>query len=478
MRLLSEPNRLGRSLRRLRQLRVLDRLIPGFDHAHCLLQFNEYHKYTVDEHSIRAVEAATSFIDDESTLGRAYRKINNKAILHLALLVHDLGKGFPEDHSEIGARIAVNVAKHLRLNEEDSETLRFLVHRHLMLSHLAFRRDTSDEQLILNHAIEIGSRGLLRMLFVMTCADFAAVGPGVFNDWKKEVLCRLYRQMASHLRNPGDPVSDASDRVDTLRQELLANASAPSPWIARQIDELPLSYLQGPSVDLLIDDLARVECLEPEDVMAWGRYIEDRKVSEYSAAVFEGKVPGIFYRLTGTLSSMGLQILAADIHTNSDGLVLDRFYVLDDDFNGCPPDVRFDDVSNALQRALKVKEFKQPTFRKKWKGTTAHEPGTFAVQPTKVSIDNSTSDIATIIDVFAHNRGGLLYAISRAIFECELSVTHAKIGTYIDQVVDVFYVTDRSNRKVTDADRLDHIKRKIFDAIDTVKSDMWMSAST
>ena len=143
MALLAEPNRLGRSLRRLRQLRVLEKLVPGFDHAHCLLQFNEYHKYTVDEHSIRAVEEAVRFQEDTTTLGRAYRKIKNKALLHLALLVHDLGKGCVEDHSEVGARIAVKVASHLQLNEDDTETLRFLVHKHLMLSHLAFRRDTS-----------------------------------------------------------------------------------------------------------------------------------------------------------------------------------------------------------------------------------------------------------------------------------------------------------------------------------------------
>ena len=197
--------------------------------------------------------------------------------------------------------------------------------------------------------------------------------------------------------------------------------------MARQIEELPVAYLEGPSADLLIDDLQRIECLEPERVMAWGRYIEDRKACEYSAAAFEGQVSGIFHRLAGTLSSMGLQILSADIHTTADGLALDRFYVVDDDFTGCPPDIRFDDVSNALEKALRVEEFKHPTFRRKWNTVSDPVVADYCVQPTKVRIDNSTSDYSTIVDVFAHNRNGLLYAISRAIFECGLSVSHAKI---------------------------------------------------
>ena len=467
MELLSEPNRLGRSLRRLRQLRVLEKLVPGFDHARCLLQFNEYHKYTVDEHSIRTVEAATSFQDDSSTIGRAYRKITNKSLFHLALLIHDLGKGFPEDHSEVGARIAIKVASHLQLSEEDTETLRFLVHKHLMLSHLAFRRDTSDEELVLKHAIEVGSRQLLRQLFVLTCADFAAVGPGVLNDWKKDVLCRLYRQMAAHL-DSSDDASSTNDRVAAIRKELLASANDSSSWMTRQIEELPAAYLQGPSASLLLDDLQRVECLEADQVTAWGRYIEDRKACEYSAAVFEGRVPGIFYRLAGTLSSLGLRILSADIHTTSEGLVLDRFYVVDDDFSECPPDVRFDDVSAALEKALTVETFCQPTFRRTWQTEAEAIPAEFRLQTTKVQIDNSTSETSTIIDVFAHNRNGLLYAISRAIFECKLSVSHAKIGTYIDQVVDVFYVTDQSKRKITDPEQIRDIKQRIFDAIASV----------
>ena len=134
--LMSQPARLGNLLRRLHELRVLEQLVPPMAHARCLMQFNDYHKFTVDEHSIRAVEAATEFLDAPGTLGETYRMLRDKRLLHLALLIHDLGKGYPEDHSEVGSRLAVEVGRVLGLSSSHTEVLRFLVHRHLLMSHL------------------------------------------------------------------------------------------------------------------------------------------------------------------------------------------------------------------------------------------------------------------------------------------------------------------------------------------------------
>ena len=197
--LLSQPYRLGELLRRLHELGVLEKIIPGFTHARCLLQFNEYHKYTVDEHCILAVERATDFMSDPGLLGRVYLGIKQKRTLHLALLIHDLGKGFVEDHSEVGLRIAEETAQRLRLPLRETETLKFLVHKHLAMSHLAFWRDTSDDQVIVRFAVDVGSPEVLDMLFVLTAADFAAVGPGVWNSWKAEVLADLYQRTMQHL---------------------------------------------------------------------------------------------------------------------------------------------------------------------------------------------------------------------------------------------------------------------------------------
>ena len=201
-------------LHRLHELGVLEKIIPAFAHARCLLQFNEYHKYTVDEHCILAVERATEFAADRGPLGRVYRKIKQKRTLHLALLIHDLGKGFVEDHSEVGLRIADETAELLRLPLREAETLKFLVHKHLIMAHLAFRRDTSDDQVVVRFAVEVGSPEMLDMLLVLTAADIAAVGPGVWNDWKSEVLSICISRTMRHLA--GDSTAQRLGRASRL----------------------------------------------------------------------------------------------------------------------------------------------------------------------------------------------------------------------------------------------------------------------
>ena len=233
---------------------VLERLIPEFTHARSLLQFNEYHKFTVDEHCIRAVEAATSFGETQTPWGEVYRSIRPKYLLHLALLIHDLGKGFVEDHSELGLRIAEETAHRLGLPEHDRETLKFLVHKHLVMAHLAFRRDTSDDQTIVRFAVEVGSPEVLRMLYVLTCADLAAVGPGVLNSWKGEVLNDLYLRTLRHLsgdspslladeRRAATPLCAAPDEPEIdLREEVEAALSRVEEPLRQAVQ---LRYLEG-----------------------------------------------------------------------------------------------------------------------------------------------------------------------------------------------------------------------------------------
>lgn len=175
--LMSQPPRLGELLRRLHGLRVLEQIVPAVAHARGLLQFNDYHKYTVDEHSIRVVEALANMLHDPGPMGEVYRRIREKRTVHLAALLHDLGKGFPEDHSEVGRFIANETAERLRLEDGEREALAFLVHKHLVMNHVAQRQDIKDPRTVLQFAREVGSLGNLQKLYVLTCADLSAVGP-------------------------------------------------------------------------------------------------------------------------------------------------------------------------------------------------------------------------------------------------------------------------------------------------------------
>ena len=465
--LLSQPARLARLLRRLHELRVLDKLVPGFEHARCLLQFNEYHKYTVDEHSFRAVQVATEFAHDPGILGNVYRRVGSKSTLHLALLIHDIGKGFAEDHSEVGRRIAADVAAHLKLSERESERLVFLVHRHLMLNHLAFRRDNSDRGLLVEAAAEIGSPTNLQMLFVLSCADLAAVGPDVLNQWKIDVLADLYERLMDTLTG-SEPTADRERRAAPLRQALLETSATQSrpDWFRRQVEALPMAYLNHASTSQLLEELQRLQSLPENEVAAWGRYIPTQQIVEYSVGGNENIVSGIFHRLTGVLTSQGLEILSAEIHSLAEGMFLDKFYVTDPDFRGEPSPERFAHVSRLLRESLHKPSSERPAFRRLFQRSLA-QAAPLRRLPTQIRVDNSTSERFTIIDVFAHDRTGLLYEITRTLFELRLSVGVAKIATYLDQVVDVFYVTDSSGRKVDDEQRITEICSSLHNAIES-----------
>ncbi len=463
--LLSRTGRLGQLLRRLHELHVLDKLVPGWGHARSLLQFNDYHKYTVDEHSLRAVEEATEFLNHDGELGRVYRKLEPKTTLHLALLIHDIGKGFVEDHSEVGKRIAAKVAKHLNLADREARRLEFLVHRHLMLNHLAFRRDNSDQAILAEAATEIGTTTNLRMLFVLSCADLAAVGPGVLNNWKLEVLTDLYLRLMETLS--GGEESDPRMSPVRERLKLAAEREADPAWFKRHIDVLPTAYLRGAEEDHVLPDLERLRGLGSNEAVAWGSYLPTRDVAQYSVGARVDIADGIFFRLAGALASQGLEILSAEIHSLADSMFLDKFIVHDPDHSGEPPEGRFEDVSRRLVESLHADEHQPPTFRRIF---CQRESGpSLKPKPTQIRIDNSISDRFTVLDVFAHDQPGLLYTIARAIHELGLSVQVAKIGTYLDQVVDVFYVTDAEGKKVSDELHLDEIRSRLYYSIESWK---------
>jgi [protein-PII] uridylyltransferase len=462
--LLSQTPRLGHLLRRLHELRVLEKLVAGMDHARCLLQFNTYHKYTVDEHCIRAVEYATDLLSDTGLLGDVYRSIQQRAILHLALLIHDLGKGYPDDHSQVGETLALETARRLKLDEHQTETLRFLVHRHLLMSHLAFRRDTGDESVIVQFAAQVGSPEMLRLLFVHTCADLAAVGPDVLNQWKIEILAQLYFRALRHLSDVAPP--DVDERIDEVRR--LAKETVPEKdvaWFCRQIESLPAAYLTDSSPERLIEDLARLRQLAPDRAVAWARYLSERQAVEYTVGAYERLTRGIFHRLTGALTRHGLQILAAEIHSLADDLILDRFYVQDNDFVGEPPPDRFLRVGKTLVDALENPSDAPPSFRQTWQAGKSTVAESLELMPTRVAIDNSTSQEYTILDVFTHDRIGLLYTMTRTLYELGVSVSIAKISTYLDQVVDVFYVTDNEGQKIEDEAYLGEIRGRLLQAL-------------
>lgn len=455
--ILSNPEHLGELLRRLHELGVLEKIIPDFSHARSLLQFNQYHKYTVDEHCIRAVEEATFFAERHDTLGELYRRLKDKRTLHLALLLHDLGKGFQEDHSVVGRRIAQRIAQRLKLPLEETAEIEFLVFQHLLMSHLALRHDTSQPRLVSRFADEVNSQSLLDMLLLVTCADLAAVGPDVLNSWKVEVLTDLHFRASTNLS--AERASQLQERRDAARsnaRRLLFPEEQTEPWFERQLDALPDGYIVGQPAEHVCDMLRRLRNLTPETGTAWGQYQPETDTIEFFAGIDQGSGRGIFSSMAGALSSNGMQILFAETNIVADGLLLLRYVVQDPDFPGETPAERIDKVVRTLVASIDSDE--PPKFRQVWGREQKEANAALSDLPIEVRIDSELADEYSIVEVFTIDRRGLLYRLARTLHDLNLVIRFAKIGTYLDQVVDVFYVTERDGAKPRSAERLDQIR--------------------
>lgn len=468
--LISKPGRLGEILRRLHELRVLEQIIPAMRHARCLLQFNEYHKYTVDAHCIRSVECAEEFAKRDDFLGTLYRGLKNKMVLHLTLLLHDLGKGFPEDHSEVGQVIADETARGLRMSDADRELVMFLVHQHLLMTHTAFRYDLTQPSTIIKFAQQVGSLERLQLLTLVSCADLAAVGPGALNDWKLNLIRELYQATQSQWQTGTDPERE-SESHQGIRRAMLALRTPQEredPWWEEQVAAVPTHYLMQIKPRDLVEELRRMKRLSPEDpAQAWGQYSPTRDATEYVIAVHPERSAGLFHRITGALTSQGLSILTADVQTLPGSIAWDRFLVTDPDYEGPAPQSRIDQVCKTVVDAIKSIDTPRPNFRRVWKTQSTEAASAARTQPTQIRFDNSTSEQFTIITVFAYDRTGLLYDISKTLFDLKFDLQVAKVSTHLDQVVDVFYVTDALGNQVTEPTRLYTLRQTLLRAIES-----------
>ncbi|MGI9456082.1 MAG: ACT domain-containing protein, partial [Aeoliella sp.] len=464
--LLENPIGLGEALRRMHDLGILEKIIPDFSHARCLLQFNRYHKYTVDEHCIRAVDEVTRMSERSDQPGEVYRRLKRKWLLHLVLLLHDLGKGYTEDHSERGVEIAHRIGARLDLEEGATQLAARLIRSHLEMSHAAFRRDTSDPEFVRQFAEEVGDREQLDMLYLLTLADLAAVGPDVLNDWKEDVLGDLYRRMRTHLTD--DVTQQEEDQSVALKQavwQALEPEERDDPWFEPYYQALPRSLVTARQPAEVAEALRRFHALEPREGTAWGCYLPDSKIVEFTAGVSQGAGRGIFSAMAGVLSSRGMSILAADTALLEGDVLLLRYQATDAQSTGPTHEVRLQELSTALVDAIDSDQ--APRFRSVWGSEQSKPNSSLTGVPIEVRLDEELSQDSLIIEVFAFDRLGLLYELARAVHDLGLNIRFAKIGTSLDQVVDVFYVTERDDSKPSGEERLAEIRDRLWEIIDS-----------
>lgn len=453
--ILRSPYRVYETLHEMHKLGALSAVMPEWAHLLCLVLHDYYHIYTVDQHSLMGIRELERLRTGERAealplLTDVMRLADKIELLFLGILLHDIGKGMGGQHSEKGAMLARAIADRFRLNEDDATELEFMVRHHLVLSHLAQRRDIHDDKLIADVAKMVGSPESLKRLYLMTYADMRATGPKVWNNWKDMLLGETYLRV-NEVFERGFEAEGRGERVGRIQARVRAEIEASDGEEAaerfdRFVASMPDTYFLRTPEHLIPRDAALVE-----QARAAGRlavrvtHYEDREFSGFTIATPDR--PGLFATVTGVLAASGMNIVGARISTSSDGIVVDSFrishlerreIVLDDD--------RWQRVERLLRDVLDGKASLDEAMER------ARRPGLLGTRKARpaahgVGVDNQTSDEFTIVDVFGRDRVGLLHDIARALHELRLEVHLAKISTAVDQVLDVFYVTEADGSK-------------------------------
>ena len=461
--LLASRNQPEIVLRRMNEAGVLGRFVPDFGKIVAMMQFSMYHHYTVDEHLIRAVGALASIERGERSQDHPLATtliggIRDRTVLYVATFLHDIAKGRPEDHSIAGARLARKLGPRLGLTPAQTETVAWLVENHLLMSMTAQSRDLGDRKTIQDFAAVVQSPERLKMLLILTIADITAVGPGVWNAWKGQLLRTLYYETEPLLTGGHSQIS-RDKRVAAARSEL-AGALAAWPEAERS------AYLERhyPAYWLRVDlarKTAHAELIRAAD--AAGRTLATTAALRTFEGVTEITVfapdhPRLLSLIAGACTAAGSNIVDAQTFTTTDGRALDTIVLARE----------LDKDDEELRRAAKVGALIEDAIS----GTVAlpeaiarkakprAKIGAFTVK-TQILVDNSWSNQFTVIEASGLDRPGLLFDLTRSISDLNLNIASAHVATFGERAVDVFYVTDLMGRKVANAAREANIRRRL-----------------
>jgi [protein-PII] uridylyltransferase len=456
-------------LRWMNEATVFGRFVPDFGRVVAQMQFDMYHHYTVDEHSIRAIGLVSriergDLQEDHPLATTILRQTAMRRVLYVAVLLHDIAKGRGGDHSVLGAEVAMKLCPRLGLSPAETETVAWLVRWHLLMSATAFKRDLSDFKTVLDFAEQVQSPERLRLLLALTIVDIRAVGPGVWNGWKRQLLSDLFNAAEEVLRL-GHKQTGRSERITAKQQDLAKALAWPEAHFATYAGRMTDSYWIAEPDDVLAANARTIADAGDAPLTVAAQVYPARGAT--LVTVYTADHPGLFYRLAGAIHLAGASIIDARIHTTRDGMALDNFLVQD------PFGRMFDDAErlNRLEQAIGDALARRQRLAEKLAARPLSRPraDAFAVQPN-VLIDNKASNRYTVIEVNARDRPALLYALAFALFESKVTIRSAHIATYGERAVDTFYVTDLIGDKVEGILRLKSIERRLLDAAEGISA--------
>jgi [protein-PII] uridylyltransferase len=453
-----------RALRRMNELGVLGAFIPEFEPIVAMMQFNMYHHYTVDEHIIQCIANLAQIekgelVEDLPVVSGILKSGINRKVMYVALLLHDIAKGRPEDHSILGAQMARKIAPRLGLNQADTDTVEWLIRFHLLMSDMAQKRDIADPATIRDFAKAVQTVKRLDLLTVLTVCDIRGVGPGTWNNWKAALIRALYRQTRRALET-GLEMLNRENR-GTEAKKLLRAALPDWPRKALQIEtnrHYP-PYWQGLHVTAHVVFATLLRDLGENEIRIDLHPDIDRDATR--ACMVMQDHPGIFARLAGALALAGANVVDARSYTSKDGYVTDVFWIQDADRHPFEAS-RLPRLSQMIHKTLQGKVVATEALKSRDK--IKKRERAFKV-PTHITFDNDGSDIYTIIEVDTRDRPGLLYDLTRTLAASNVYIANAVIATYGEQVVDTFYVKDMFGLKYHSRSKQAALEKKLRQAI-------------
>lgn len=450
-------------LRWMNETGVLGRFVPDFARVVAQMQFDMYHHYTVDEHTIRAIGLLHRIEDgelaaDHPLQSELIQQIGSRRALYVAVLLHDIAKGRGGDHSVLGAEVAIRLCPRFGLSPAETETVAWLVRHHLLMSATAFKRDLSDFKTILDFTAVVQSPERLRLLLLLTTVDIRAVGPGTWNGWKGQLLGDLF-EAAEEVLRLGHKQKGRAERL-AAKQAALAEAMG---WdeatLAAYVHRLPEPYWIAEPADVLASNAAFVSAADGSSLSIDAHPDADRGAT--LVTVYAPDHPGLFSRIAGGIHLAGGNIIDARIHTTRDGMALDNFLVQDPLGRPFDEASQLDRLRAAIADALAGRVRLTDKLRAKPSPRVRAEA--FRIEPN-VLVDNKASNRFTVVEVNARDRPALLNQLAHALFEARVTIHSAHVATYGERAVDTFYVTDLTGDKLVAGARVKALETRLLAA--------------
>ena len=467
------------ALRRMNEAGVLGRFIPEFGRVVCMMQFNMYHHYTVDEHLLRTLGVLSRM--DRGLEGekhplstRIMGSIQNKRALYVAAFLHDIGKGRPEDHSIIGAEIAQSLCPRLGLTAAETRTVVWLVREHLTMSNIAQSRDITDPKTIRDFANIVQRPERLKLLMFLTIADIRAVGPDTWNGWKGQLLRTLYYETEPVVAG-GHSEIPQQQRIEGAQQALrMELKDRPEQEVEHFIEEqYPDYWLKTDTAKQVQHEMLMARALSEGESMA-STITCDGFTDITELTILAPNHSRLLSMFAGACAAAGANISGAQISTTRSGMALDTFLLAREFERDEDEERRAKRITDTIGKLMRGETY----LRELTKGTLKPKGavGAFEVEP-EVIVNNSLSEKFTVIEVAGLDRPGLLYELTDAIADLNLDIASAHITTFGEKAVDVFYVTDLTAKKITNRSRQRRIHNRLEEVLQLAQPEPAQSAA-